>query len=115
MAVMEMGLIEIGSINTQASAEVIGKLKYILDRYGIFHIVDGVGYNQPHTQAARRQHAVHQGRVSEVNQGQDDFSLKDWELIVPDLYNLNFMSLIYLDPEEADFLAILIYGENRKN
>lgn len=112
---MDNSCIEIGNIITQASAEVVGKLKSILDRHGIFHIVDGVGYNQPHAQAARRHHAVHQRRVSEINQAQDDSLCKDRELIVPDLYSLNFMSLIYLDPEEADFLAILLYGEDRKN
>ena len=112
---MDNSFIEIGNIITQASAEVVEKLRSILDRHGIFNIVDGVGYNQPHTQAARRQHALHQRRVSEINQAQYDSFCKDRELIVPDLYILNFMSLIYLDPEEADFLALLLYEEDRKN
>ena len=38
--------------------------------------------------------------------------MKYRELIVPDLYNLNFMSIVYLYSEEADFLSTMIYGEN---
>ena len=108
---MEKGCIEIGNINTQASTEVIRNLKSILDQHGIFHIIDGVMFNQPHKQGSRM-NAFHPDRVREINKIQDDFRVEYRELVVPDLYELDFMSIIDLDSEEADFLSILIYGEN---
>jgi len=110
MAVMDNGSIEIGNINTQASTGAIRKLKSILDQHGIFHIIDGVIFYDSHKKAARTQ-KNHRGRVGEVNNLQDDFQNKFQELIVPDLYELDFMSLIDFDSEEADFLSTLIYGE----
>ena len=56
--------------------------------------------------------AFHPDRVREINKIQDDFRVEYRELVVPDLYELDFMSIIDLDSEEADFLSILIYGEN---
>lgn len=111
IAVMDNGRIEIGSINTKASTEAIRKLKSILDQHGIFHIIDGVMFFHPHEKAARMQE-IHQGRVREVHNAQDNFQNKFRELIVPDLYGLDFMSLIDFDSEEADFVSTLIYGEN---
>jgi hypothetical protein len=111
MTVMDNGSIEIGNINTIASNEAIRKLKSILDQHGIFHIIDGIMFNQPHKQAARIK-SFHQDRAREVNKTQDEFRAKYRELIIPDLYNLNFMSIVYLDSEEADFLSTLIYREN---
>ena len=108
---MDKGSIEIGKINTQASVDVIRRLKSILDQHSIFHIVDGVVFYDPHQQAARMK-PIHQGRGGEVNTTNDDFRIKYRELTVPDLYNLDFMSIVYLDSEEADFLSTLIYGEN---
>ena len=75
---------------------------------------------QIYCNAARRK-ATYQGPVRKVNNTRDDFCQgkmlssdmeKYQELIVPDLYKLNFMSIVYLDSEEADFLSTLIYGEN---
>ena len=117
---MDNGCIKIGSINTSASTEVIRKLKTILDQHAIFHIVDGVMFYDSPKKAARTRE-IYRGRVREANKTQDDFcrnkmhqsdSDKYRDLIVPDLYELDFMSLIDLDSEEADFLSILIYGEN---
>jgi len=111
MANMDKGFIEIGNINTQVTSDVIRKLKSILDQHGIFHIIDGVIFFHPHAKAARIKE-IHPDRVRETNQTKGDFHLRYQELIVPDLYELNYMSLIYLDSEEADFLSTLIYGEN---
>ena len=110
-AVMDNGCIEIGNINTNASSEVIRKLKSIFDQHAIFHIVDGVMFYGSHQKAARTRE-TNRGRVREVHNAQDDFQNKFRELIVPDLYELDFMSLIDFDSEEADFLSTLIYGEN---
>ncbi len=117
---MDNGCIKIGNINTSASTEVIGKLKTILDQHAIFHVVDGVMFYDSPKKAARTRE-IHRGRVREANKTQGDFcrnklhqsdSDRYRELIVPDLYELDFMSLTDLDSEEADFLSILIYGEN---
>jgi hypothetical protein len=114
MAVMDDGCIEIGNINTKASSDVIRKLKFILDEHGIFHIIDGVMFFRPHAKAARMKE-IHQGRAREVNASKDDIRMQYRELIVPDLYELNYMSLIYLDSEEAEFLSTLIYGKDRRS
>jgi len=117
---MDNGCIKIGNINTSVSTEVIRKLKTILDQHAIFHIVDGVMFYDSPKKAVRTRE-MHRGRVREANKAQDDFcrnklhqsnSYKYRELIVPDLYELDFMSLTDLDSEEADFLSTLIYGEN---
>jgi len=108
---MDNGSIEIGNINTQASTGAIKKLKSIRDQHAIFHIVDGAMFYDPHQKAARL-HEINRGRFREANNRQDDFQNKFRELIVPDLYELDFMSLIDFDSEEADFLSTLIYGEN---
>jgi len=117
---MDNGCIKIGNINTSTSTEVIGKLKTILDHHAIFHIVDGVMFYDSPKKAARTRE-IHRGWAREANKTQDDFCRKKMhqsdpakyrELIVPDLYELDFMSLTDLDLEEADFLSTLIYGEN---
>ena len=108
---MDNGCIEIGNINTQASAEAIRKLKSILDQHGIFHIIDGVMFNHPDKQVAQLQ-AIDPGRTREVSKKRDELKQQYRELIVPDLYNLNFMSIFSFDSKEADFLSFLIYGEN---
>jgi hypothetical protein len=108
---MYNGCIEIDNINTQASTEVIRKLKSILDQHTIFHIIDGVVLNQPHKQGSRM-NTFHPDRVREISKIHDDFRLVYRELVVPDLYRLNYMSLAYFDSEEVDFLAILICGED---
>lgn len=108
---MDHGLVEIGNIATKASSDAIRKLKSILDQHGIFHIIDGVMFFHPQENAARMQE-FHRGRARECKQVKDDFHRQYRELIVPDLYELDYMSLIYFDSEEAEFLATLVYEEN---
>ena len=108
---MDSGFIEIGNINTKASTEAIIKLKSILDQHAIFHIIDGVRFFHPQENAARMQE-FHRGRARECKRAKDDVHRQYRELIVPDLYELDFMSLLYFDSEEAEFLATLVYGEN---
>ncbi len=69
---MDNGCIEIGNINTNASSEVVRKLKSILDQHAIFHIVDGVMFYDSRQKAARL-HEIQQGRIRETNNMQDDF------------------------------------------
>jgi hypothetical protein len=115
--IMDYGLIEIGDIATQASTDDIRKLKSILDRHHIYHIVDGVRFFHPYAKAVRLK-KNRQGRVGKVdttanclrkrkNHHSDHSKFR--ELIVPDLYKLDYMSLIFFDSEEADFLATVVY------
>ena len=117
---MDYGLVEIGDIATKASTDDIRKLKSILDRHRIYHIVDGVTFFHPHAKAVRLKEN-HQDRVGKVdttedrlrkrkNHHNDHFKFR--ELIVPDLYKLNYMSLIFFDSEEADFLATFVYEDH---
>jgi hypothetical protein len=114
---MDYGLIEIGDIAKKASTDDLRKLKSILDRHRIYHIVDGVTFFHPHAKAARLKE-IQQDRVGKVDTSEDrlrkaknhhcDHS-KFRELIVPDLYKLDYMNLIFFDSEEADFLAAIVY------
>jgi len=117
---MDNGSIEIGNINTPAFAGVIRKLKSILDQHGIFHIFDGVVFNSPPKNGDLPK-AIFRDGVIEVDHAQNDLhpdkqlliDIETYqELIVPDLYKLNYMSIVYFDAEEADFLSTLVYGEN---
>ena len=117
---MDNGFIEIGNIATQASSEVIKKVKSILDRHCIYHISDGVIFHPSHRNGASRRpfllDRVKEGNHSHNEMYSDKQLLVDLEnyqeLMVPYLYKHNFMSIVYFDADEADFLAMLIYKEN---
>jgi hypothetical protein len=114
---MDYGLIEIGDIATKASTDDIKKLKSILDRHRICHILDDDTFFHPHAKAVRLKEN-HRDRVGKLDTTADrlrkrknhhsDHS-KFRELIVPDLYKLDYISLIFFDSEEADFLATVVY------
>ena len=117
--IMDSGLIEIGNIASKASIADIRKLKSILDRHRIFHIVDGVTVFHPHAKAARMKEN-HQGRIGKMDTNADRLRKRKnhhsdhsefRELTVPDLYKLDYMSLIFFDSEEADFLATFLYKD----
>ena len=108
---MDNGCIEIGNIMTPACSEVIRRLTSILDQHAIFYVVDGVGFNQSPDQAACMT-SVRPGMNETAAKPHGNLCLKTCRLIVPDLYELNFMSLLHLDSDEADFLATLVYGEH---
>ena len=120
---MDCGLIEIGNIATKASMDDIRKLKSILDEHRIFHMVDDVKFFHSHAGRTPRPEVTHQGGGKEfdptkhrlwkqkIHQGDCAEFL---ELIAPDLYELNYISLIFLDSEEADFIATLVYESDRK-
>lgn len=52
------------------------------------------------------------GHAKATDKLQGNFYLKTYRLIAPDLYALNYMSLINLDADEADSLGMLIYEKN---
>jgi hypothetical protein len=115
--IMDYGIIEIGDIATKVSTDDIRKLKSILDRHRIYHIVDGVTLFHPNAKTVPLK-GNHQGRVGKVDTTQDRLRkskndqsdhLKFRELIAPDLYKLDYINLILFDSEEADFLATVVY------
>ena len=118
--ITDYGLIEIGDIATKASTDDIRKLKSILDRHHIYHIVDGVTFFHPGTKAVRLKEND-ESRSGKVDTSEDhlrkhknhhsDHS-KFRELIVPDLYKLDYMNLIFFESEEADFLAAIVYDSH---
>jgi len=117
---MDYGLIEIGDIAMKASTDDIRKLKSILDRHHIYHIVDGVTFFNPCAKAVRLKEN-HESRSEEVDTSEDRLHKrkkhhsdpsKFRELIVPDLYKLDYINLIFFDSEEADFLAAIVYGSH---
>jgi hypothetical protein len=114
---MDYGHVKIGDIATKASTDDIRKLQSILDRHRIYHIVDGVTFFHPHVKAVPFKEN-YQERVGKADTNQDGLRkrkidqsdhLKFRKLIVPDLYKLDYMSLIFFDSEEADFLATFVY------
>ena len=115
---MDYGIIEIGDIATKASADDIRTLKSILDRHRIYHIVDGITFFHPCTKTVRLKENDERrsGKVDpsgdclrkRENHHSDHYKLR--ELIVPDLYKLDYMNLIFFESEEADFLATIVYG-----
>ena len=65
-----------------------------------------------------RSKAIHRSRAGKVdtsadrsrkrkNHHNDHFKFR--ELIVPDLYKLDYMNLIFFDSEETEFLATFVY------
>ena len=114
---MDYGIIEIGDIATKASADDIRTLKSILDRHRIYHIVDGITFFHPCTKTVRlkenderRSEKVDTSEVC-LRKHKDHHSdhYKFRELIVPDLYKLDYINLILFESEEADFLATIVY------
>ena len=115
---MDYGIIEIGDIATKASTDDIRKLKSILDRHHIYHIVDGVTFFHPCTKAVRLKED-HESRSGKVDTSEDRLRKREnhhsdhykfRELIVPDLYKLDYMNLLFFESEEADFLATVVCG-----
>jgi hypothetical protein len=110
--------LKIGNVTSRATCDDVRKLKSILDEHRIFHIIDGsVFYNSSERflfpnqiHEIRIWKAANGGSVSckgRINQRKGSDCRK---LIVPYLYKINFLSLIFLDTEEAEFLGDLIYG-----
>ena len=99
---MNYGLVEIGNITAKVTSDAIRKLKSILDRHRIYHIVDGVAFFHPQGKTFRS------GEIRRARAG-GSYRFKFRQLIVPDLYKLDHMSITLFDSREADFLAAFIY------
>ena len=117
------GIVDIGGKRVEVAREDIRKLKYIMAELGIIHILDDVALDDvafsDTCAAAEWMEKTHPGRMHEVkvdghlnpdfgcgHRGRFEFQ----ELIIPDIYQIDYLSLTQLDNEEAEFLGDLLYG-----
>jgi len=115
---IDKGIVEFGGKRTELAVEDILKLKSILDELGIMHIIDDVTFSSP-TEEVERMKVTPDLRMWMVENDssvspKDEFDhrkrLEFRELIIPYLFEIDFMSLTQLDYEEAELLADLLYG-----
>jgi len=114
----DTGIIEIDGKRNAVAREDIRKLKSILEELGIMHIADDVSFCST-IRAAGQIEDIQNVRLSRTEN--DDGVLPEYrcgcgekprfrELIIPDFFLIDFVSLTQLDNDEAEFIGNLIYG-----
>jgi len=114
------GIIEIDGDKFARSRDDIRKLKSILDELRIMHIIDDVMFYSSFAEAerikeirnVRRCKFEKDGGVSLENRFGHNGRFEYRELIIPDLFEINFTRLILLDDEEYKFLGDLLYDSD---
>ena len=114
------GIVEIGGKRTEVAGEDIRKLKISLDELCIMHIVDDVTFYSPcETVLAVEEvddvgicNGKKEGRVSPESDSHLSGKLEYRELIIPYFYEIDYISLIQLNDEDAEFLGDLLYGSD---
>lgn len=115
---IDKGTIEIGDTKIEAIPEDIRALKSILDDLRIYHIVDDIVFFCPFDAAARMK-AIHNvkvwkterdGSVNLKNRFGHSRCFEYRNLVLPGLFEINFINLLLLDEKEAEFLGGLVYG-----
>jgi hypothetical protein len=114
------GIVEIGGKRVKVAREVIRKLKVCLDELCITHIVDDVPFYSPCEAALAVEeiddvgicNGKKEGRVSPESDSHLSGKLEFRELIIPYFYQIDFISLIQLSDEDAEFLGDLLYGSD---
>lgn len=112
------GIVKIDGKSIEVFREEIRRLKLILDELGITYIIDDVTFCGPYdaTEVAEESHSrewcsVKEGGKLSPNNGSVQFrQLELRELIIPDFFIIDFISLTQLDNDEAEFFGDLIYG-----
>jgi len=114
------GIIEISGEKIKTTRENIRKLKSILDELHIIHIIDDVVHYSP-SDAAERTKEIDNVRMWKIEK-YGDVSLKNRfgrseqfeyrELIIPDLFEINYTRLLLLEDENYKFLGDLLYGSD---
>ena len=114
----DTGILEIGGKRAEVARKDIRRLKLILDELGITHIIDDITFFDPLEQGRRKKgnfnimklKAENCGKLSrEIVFGRRvDFEFR--EMIIPYIFNIDYLSLTQLDYEEAEFLGYLLYG-----
>jgi len=117
------GIIEISGEKIKTTREDIRKLKSILDELHIMHIIDDVVCYSP-SEAAEHTKEINTVRMWKIEKD-GDVSLKNRfgrseqfeyrELIIPDLFEINYMRLLLLDDENYRFLGNLLYGPDHQS
>ena len=112
------GIVEIGGKRTEVASEDIRKLKISLDELCITHIVDDVTFYSP-CEAALAVAEIDDvgicngkkgGRVSPESDSHLSGKLEFRELIIPYFFEIDYISMIQLNDEDAEFLGDLLYG-----
>ena len=114
------GIVEIGGKRTKVAKEDIRKLKNILDELSIMHIVDDVTFCSFCKAASRMDRIADAGIYNgknECNASPENGPRKNRlfefrELIIPHFYIIDYVSLIQLNDEDAEFLRNLLYGSD---
>ena len=114
------GIVEIGGKRTEVAREDIRKLKVCLDELCITHIVDDVTFYSPCEVALAVEevddvgicNGKKEGSVSPESDSHLSGKLEFRELIMPYFYKVDYISLIQLSDEDAEFLGDLLYGSD---
>ena len=114
------GIIEISGEKIRTCREDIRKLKSILDELHIMHVIDDVVWYSP-PDAAEWTKKIDNAWVWKIEKdggvslkngfdrsGQFDYR----ELIIPDLFEINYTRLLLLEDENYKFLGDLLYGSD---
>ena len=115
---MITGIVEIGGKRTEVAREDIRKLKISLDELCIMHIVDDVTFYSPCEAVLAVEeiddlgicNGQKEGSVSPESDSHLSGKLEYRELIIPYFYQIDYISLIQLNDEDAEFLGDLLYG-----
>ena len=114
------GIVEIGGKRTEVAREDIRKLKVCLDELCITHIVDDVTFYSPCEAVLDAEeiddlgvcNGQKEGSVSPESESHLSGKLDFRELIIPYFYQIDYISLIQLSDEDAEFLGDLLYGSD---
>lgn len=116
-----MDIVEIGGEKVKTARANIRKLKSILDELCIMHIIDGVMFYSTSEKVDRMKEihnvrglkAEKNGGISLKNRFGHSGRLEYQELIIPDLFEINYTRLISIDEEEYKFVGNLLYGSEQ--
>jgi len=115
---IDKGVIDIGGKRTEVGREDVRKLKDLLDELDVMYIIDDVTVGSPCDEAELTKEPADPKMWKVKNDAGiepgDGFGrggdLEFRELIIPYFFETDFMSLMQLDYEEAEFLGELLYG-----
>ena len=115
---IDTGIVEIDGKRTEVAREDIRNLKISLDELCITHIVDDVPFYSPcEAVLAGKEiddvgifNGNEEGNVSPESDSRLSQKFEFRELIIPYFYQIDYISLIQLNDEDAEFLGDLLYG-----
>ena len=116
-AMTDVGTIRIGEYKIKTSRQTVRRLKSILDKLQVPHILDDVGFHNTLLDLYRMKSLYNtdvwkvekDGSVSLKNRFGHSGRFENRKLIVKNLLEFQFVDLTMLDNEEARFLSDQIY------